>query len=366
VFVALGLNLPFEALGEYFLGGLLVMFVFIFVARPITVLACLLPDQRGGWTGREMAFISWCRETGVIPAAVASLLLARGVGDAPMDQLGPTGELRADLAHAIAEADHVVEALLGGLPGTGSRHREAFRFGRPRRFCVLGPGVAASFRLAVFPGGPMLWPLFVALQLGSGEIVTRHTHDVAYTRTDIESACGVHVIQVRYRNAASMGVRGRVDFFRIDNHHVPRAAAGLQARAANRSIDKIGIMNCGEDERNPVIQGIMRLGAAESQSRGLSSNVFFRVRREDWCTHSDGTTFPRLRDLPGSRKDFPTVYPLCSKLRDERLDPPRPLRQRSLLCSAPPKSRAAARFHRPMASANIGTIRGGPWWRSLG
>ena len=55
------------------------MFVFIFVARPITVLACLLPDRRGGWTGREIAFISWCRETGVIPAAVASLLLARGV-----------------------------------------------------------------------------------------------------------------------------------------------------------------------------------------------------------------------------------------------------------------------------------------------
>jgi potassium/hydrogen antiporter len=79
VFVTLGLNLPFEALGNYFFGGLLVMFVFIFVARPITVLACLLPDRRGQWTGREIAFISWCRETGVIPAAVASLLLARGV-----------------------------------------------------------------------------------------------------------------------------------------------------------------------------------------------------------------------------------------------------------------------------------------------
>jgi cell volume regulation protein A len=39
VFVTLGLNLPFEALGKYFFGGLLVMFVFIFVARPITVLA---------------------------------------------------------------------------------------------------------------------------------------------------------------------------------------------------------------------------------------------------------------------------------------------------------------------------------------
>jgi potassium/hydrogen antiporter len=58
VFVTLGLNLPFEALGQYFFGGLVVMFVFIFVARPITVLACLLPDRRGGWTGKEIAFIS--------------------------------------------------------------------------------------------------------------------------------------------------------------------------------------------------------------------------------------------------------------------------------------------------------------------
>ena len=58
------------------------MFVFIFVARPITVLACLLPDRRGGWTKEEIAFSAWCRETGVIPAAVASLLLARGVDGA--------------------------------------------------------------------------------------------------------------------------------------------------------------------------------------------------------------------------------------------------------------------------------------------
>ena len=79
IFVTLGLNLPFEALGRYLLGGLLVMFVFIFVARPVTVLACLLPDRRGAWTKQEIAFIAWCRETGVIPAAVASLLLARGV-----------------------------------------------------------------------------------------------------------------------------------------------------------------------------------------------------------------------------------------------------------------------------------------------
>jgi potassium/hydrogen antiporter len=29
--------------------------------------------------GSEMAFTSWCRETGVLPAAVASSLLSRGV-----------------------------------------------------------------------------------------------------------------------------------------------------------------------------------------------------------------------------------------------------------------------------------------------
>ncbi len=79
VFVTLGMNLPFDALGQYFFGGLVVMVVFIFVARPITVLACLLPDRRGRWTRNELIFLSWCRYTGVIPAAVASILLADGV-----------------------------------------------------------------------------------------------------------------------------------------------------------------------------------------------------------------------------------------------------------------------------------------------
>lgn len=79
VFVTLGMNLPFDALGEYFFGGLVVMAVFIFVARPVTVLACLLPDRRGRWTRNELIFLSWCRYTGVIPAAVASILLADGV-----------------------------------------------------------------------------------------------------------------------------------------------------------------------------------------------------------------------------------------------------------------------------------------------
>jgi len=79
VFVTLGINMPFGAVGEYLAGGLAVMAVFIFVARPLTVLACLLPDRRGRWTRREIVFLSWCRETGVIPAALAALLLAQNV-----------------------------------------------------------------------------------------------------------------------------------------------------------------------------------------------------------------------------------------------------------------------------------------------
>jgi cell volume regulation protein A len=79
VSITLGINLPFDALWEYFFGGLVVMAIFIFLARPVTVLACLLPDRRGRWTRNEIVFLSWCRYTGVISAAEASILLAEGV-----------------------------------------------------------------------------------------------------------------------------------------------------------------------------------------------------------------------------------------------------------------------------------------------
>jgi cell volume regulation protein A len=82
VFVTLGINLPLDALWQDLWGGLVVMAVFILVARPVTVLACLLPDRRGRWTREELVFLGWCRETGVVPAAIAGLLLARSVDGA--------------------------------------------------------------------------------------------------------------------------------------------------------------------------------------------------------------------------------------------------------------------------------------------
>jgi cell volume regulation protein A len=105
VFVTLGINLPFGALWEYLLGGLLVMAVFIFVARPVTVLACLLPDRRGEWTWNEIGFLSWCRYTGVIPAAVASILLAEGVEGA---------EIAASLVALAVVATLLLQATTAG------------------------------------------------------------------------------------------------------------------------------------------------------------------------------------------------------------------------------------------------------------
>ncbi|HEX2728683.1 MAG TPA: sodium:proton antiporter [Rubrobacteraceae bacterium] len=106
VFVTLGLNLPFDSLGKYFFGGLVVIAVFIFVARPVTVLACLLPDRRGRWTRNEIAFLGWCRYTGVVPAAVASLLLAQGV---------PGAELAVSLVALAVLATLLLQATTAGV-----------------------------------------------------------------------------------------------------------------------------------------------------------------------------------------------------------------------------------------------------------
>ena len=45
------------------------------IARPATVFLCALPDRRARWTFNEMLFMCWTRETGVIPAAIAGLLV---------------------------------------------------------------------------------------------------------------------------------------------------------------------------------------------------------------------------------------------------------------------------------------------------
>src|SRR5207245_2330765 len=55
------------------------IFVFMFIARPLTVLICTLPDRKAKWKWNEIVFMFWVRETGVIPAALAGMVAGLGV-----------------------------------------------------------------------------------------------------------------------------------------------------------------------------------------------------------------------------------------------------------------------------------------------
>jgi potassium/hydrogen antiporter len=79
VFIALGANLPFGDIADEALPALATVAALILVARPLTVLACLPLDRRGRWQPAELAFVTWTRETGVVPAALAGVLVAEGV-----------------------------------------------------------------------------------------------------------------------------------------------------------------------------------------------------------------------------------------------------------------------------------------------
>ncbi len=75
IFLLLGSQVDFGLMNQYLAGGIAVVVIFMLVARPITVFACALPDRRARWSLAELLFMCWTRETGVIPAALAGLLL---------------------------------------------------------------------------------------------------------------------------------------------------------------------------------------------------------------------------------------------------------------------------------------------------
>jgi cell volume regulation protein A len=84
IFILLGTQVDFALMSKYWLGGVAVVTVLMLVARPITVFACALPDRRARWSVREMLFMCWTRETGVIPGALAGLLLGMKAPGAQM------------------------------------------------------------------------------------------------------------------------------------------------------------------------------------------------------------------------------------------------------------------------------------------
>ena len=84
IFILLGSQVDFGLMAQYWAGGVVVVLILMFVARPVTVFACALPDRRAKWSFNEMLFMCWTRETGVIPAALAGLLLGMKAPGAPV------------------------------------------------------------------------------------------------------------------------------------------------------------------------------------------------------------------------------------------------------------------------------------------
>jgi potassium/hydrogen antiporter len=75
IFILLGAQVDFAEIGRHWVASVAVVAVLMLIARPITVFLCALPDRRARWSVEEMLFMCWTRETGVIPAALAGLLL---------------------------------------------------------------------------------------------------------------------------------------------------------------------------------------------------------------------------------------------------------------------------------------------------
>ncbi len=75
IFILLGAQVDFGLMNQYLFAGVAVVIIFMLVARPVTVFLCALPDRRAKWSFKEMLFMCWTRETGVIPGALAGMLV---------------------------------------------------------------------------------------------------------------------------------------------------------------------------------------------------------------------------------------------------------------------------------------------------
>jgi potassium/hydrogen antiporter len=84
IFILLGAQVDFTLIGRYAMEGVIIVAILMLVARPATVFLCALPDRRARWSIQEMLLMCWTRETGVIPAALAGLLLGMRAPGAQM------------------------------------------------------------------------------------------------------------------------------------------------------------------------------------------------------------------------------------------------------------------------------------------
>ncbi|MBK5244184.1 MAG: sodium:proton antiporter [Eubacteriaceae bacterium] len=84
IFMLLGIQMNFGIIAQYWGEALLVIVAFVFLARPISVLLTVPFDRKAKWNIREIAYLCWTRETGVIPAALAGMLITMNIPNAEL------------------------------------------------------------------------------------------------------------------------------------------------------------------------------------------------------------------------------------------------------------------------------------------
>ncbi|ENK0838448.1 sodium:proton antiporter [Clostridium botulinum] len=75
IFVLLGSHIDFGVLSKYFTKDLMVVALLIFVSRPASAFLSVIFDRKAKWNIKEIIYLMWVRETGVIPAALVGMLL---------------------------------------------------------------------------------------------------------------------------------------------------------------------------------------------------------------------------------------------------------------------------------------------------
>jgi len=82
IFITLGTQIDFVLLGQYWVQALLIVFLLMFVARPVSVFISVIFDKKAEWKLNELLYLMWTRETGVIPAALAGMIISLNLNNA--------------------------------------------------------------------------------------------------------------------------------------------------------------------------------------------------------------------------------------------------------------------------------------------
>lgn len=82
IFIILGSQINFSILGQYWLKATFIVIILMFIARPACVITSVIFDKKAEWSYKEIIYLMWTKETGVIPAALAGMLLSMKIPNA--------------------------------------------------------------------------------------------------------------------------------------------------------------------------------------------------------------------------------------------------------------------------------------------